>query len=78
MTSLQLVYFKPNEDILQGISKLDHLLQVSIFQIERNPGRRISIINSLKEETHKFKDLNTNNTSLDASVKFDDEESNGD
>ena len=28
---LQLVYFKPKEDILQGMNKLDYLLRSSIF-----------------------------------------------
>ena len=36
---LALVCFKRTDDILQGISKLDHLIKVSIFQVYKNKGR---------------------------------------
>ena len=40
LTIIFLLYMKSTDDILQGISKLDYLLKVSIFQIYKDPKLR--------------------------------------
>ena len=37
LTAFVIIRVKSSEDILQGISKLDYLLKVSIFQIYKDP-----------------------------------------
>lgn len=47
-----LVYFKPSQDILQGLSKLDYLCKVSVFQVVKRKsivddsvsGQKISVL----------------------------------
>ena len=54
-----MVYIKSNEDILQGISKLDHLLKCSEFQkyrggVEQQNSFTESFIQSLEKESDKL------------------------
>ena len=39
--ALTILYLKKDEDILQGINKLDNLLKVSIFQVYKNKQKEI-------------------------------------
>ena len=58
---VNILYVKSTEDVLQGISKLDYLLKVSVFQIYKNPdaNRQFSIVSdsdqSDEEESEEFR-----------------------
>ena len=37
LLSITIIFLKPDEDILQGVNKLDYLVKVSNFQVYRDP-----------------------------------------
>lgn len=57
MFCILFIYIKKSDDVLQGISKLDYLLRVSVFQVYKNEKERLSArdtMSSLEDEHAVF------------------------
>lgn len=57
-TIFNILYIKSNDDVLQGISKLDYLLKVSIFQYVKCP-EKSTLLPSLETEKTNTNSINT-------------------
>ena len=61
LIAFTMIKLKKSDDMLQGISKLDYLLKISIFQVYKDKSmiKRYSIDSETGQTTVKFRDLNT-------------------